>query len=451
MPLPVIVGPSAFFSDGEPDGTPPLPANPSPCRCYPLACYGLATIGQYDFQCCGTVLQFAKILNATYIDGGLAQTLAKNFFGLDWSFGYDAQAGAETPATLIGWNAKGTVAVFVTGTTTPQQLALQVLYAAYGLLDYGLYSTFDFWQRNAQIVLDRIAGAVPLPVREIYLCGHSYGAAIAQLVAAMLRPGNPDLSINILTFGMPCVGDDRINRILGKAYYVHYRNLGDPVPGLPPRGSDLVTMASLILPINLPKYDVLAPANGGTILEDGGIEYEDDGETVPYGVLQAIIELIQAGMDVAPFDAHLLPTYISRLNQICPVPPGPPALGVAIALNNAFIQDAYGNARAYDFFWPNIDYDPVMQAWFGTYLGNTAVILPSFDENGCLGPFTAFLTITTDIGTVQFSVEGAQTLSSGSDTFVPVNILTPGYSKYPGSTNPSIPIYVGFPFSPCPP
>jgi uncharacterized membrane protein YkvA (DUF1232 family) len=71
----------------------------------------------------------------------------------------------------------------------------------------------------------------------IIFCGHSFGGALAVLAAAHLHDILPDVSIRLMTFATPRVGDENFSKWLDTLRTVqHYRFVlsGDPVVALPP-------------------------------------------------------------------------------------------------------------------------------------------------------------------------------------------------------------------------
>lgn len=320
LPLPTIVGNPECFELGEAPGEAPALYPNSPCRAYPVGCYGKYRIGTLDIGCCGTALALANVLYSTYQDVDSAKAVFEQLLGAGWVFRLDGQVVQNVPNTLIAYHPSDVCFVFVTGTTTPQQYALQGLYSVISLIDYGSYSTYPFWQATADIVQDRIVDRTGGVFDEIYLIGHSLGGAVCQILGARLGATRPDVNVNILTFGMPVAGDDRINDLVENFTYVNYKNNDDPVPGVPPYGADLVSMYSFITGSERHKFQTLVAARHRFVLAPDGKITELDGSTLPFGTLKAIMELIIAAADLPVFEEHLLGTYLRRLALACPEP-----------------------------------------------------------------------------------------------------------------------------------
>jgi hypothetical protein len=73
--------------------------------------------------------------------------------------------------------------------------------------------------------------------KSVFFTGHSLGGAVATVAAAEMQKRFPGMSVNLITFGAPKVGDDdyatSVNQLL-KGRVSRNENAGDPVPCIPP-------------------------------------------------------------------------------------------------------------------------------------------------------------------------------------------------------------------------
>lgn len=354
MPLPILVGNADCIEQGElkPPIPAPMPPRPGTCVNYPLACYGIdqAEVAAFDIVCCGTVVDFAQAIDSLYNDPPQALDFLIDLLGQGYVYSTVAAAIGTVPSTIIAVGK--IVLVVITGTTDNFQLAIQGLYAAVGLVDYGLYSTNPVFETGQEAIMARIATATGGTYDQIYLVGHSLGGAIAQLIAARLINAHPDRFVNVLTYGCPVTGDIRLNNLLNLTRQINYRNTGDPVPSLPPIGGDLISMFDFIVGAQRGKFLTLQPpAVRFVLFADGSVEESDD-QILEFGVQRAVMETITALGTVQPFGEHSMAEYLRRLKLSCPAPVPPFVLPPTIraTLTGATFTHA-GITYTLDFTW----------------------------------------------------------------------------------------------------
>lgn len=102
-----------------------------------------------------------------------------------------------------------------------------------------LHSGFQETQgRTADLVLSTVQSSLQSNgFKTVLVTGHSLGAAVASLDAAMLRMALPsDVDVNAVVFGLPRVGNsdwaDLVNQLMPE--FAHITNQHDPVPDVPP-------------------------------------------------------------------------------------------------------------------------------------------------------------------------------------------------------------------------
>ncbi|KAI0630116.1 alpha/beta-hydrolase [Trametes polyzona] len=105
--------------------------------------------------------------------------------------------------------------------------------------DVKLHSGFQATQgRTADIVMSTVkSGLSSTGFKRVLVTGHSLGAAVASLDAAMLRMALPDdVQVDSVVFGLPRVGNqawaDLFDTLIPN--FIHVSNQNDPVPNVPP-------------------------------------------------------------------------------------------------------------------------------------------------------------------------------------------------------------------------
>ena len=117
-----------------------------------------------------------------------------------------------------------------------------------GQVHKGFYDCF----RSVKADIDAYLGAQERRSRNIIVCGHSLGGAVATLAAAYIRKNLAD-RVMLYTFASPRAGDSAfVDYFTGTKPVIAYRvvNTGDIVPLFPPPGADIrYTMYPAALPL----------------------------------------------------------------------------------------------------------------------------------------------------------------------------------------------------------
>jgi len=215
------------------------------------------------------------------------------------------------PGTYLAYNEDWNI-VYISGTTTFQQRALQAALAVGGPENFGDYSTLPFWQVNLKGVVDRIL-ETEMPLRtKWFIAGHSYGAALACLLAATLKIAVAEREITLFTEGSPCPGDHRLQALLYDMTQVHLQNIADPVCSMPPKGF-LYDMVQWVLTPDLRNaWGNWEPSrNRANLAADGSYTWADAG-SVEFNTLLTLCNLIATGGFIADFAAHGSEVYLDR-------------------------------------------------------------------------------------------------------------------------------------------
>ena len=94
-----------------------------------------------------------------------------------------------------------------------------------GRVHRGFYAEYD---KVIPGIKEALAKHDKKGVKDVWVCGHSLGGAMALLVSVELKPSG-----GCHTFGQPRVGNAEFLKVIDFPYY-RYRNNNDIVPGVPP-------------------------------------------------------------------------------------------------------------------------------------------------------------------------------------------------------------------------
>jgi hypothetical protein len=273
-----------------------------------------------DVRRCRDQQALAYVLNTTYTDGVFGQTKATNDRFPSLGIHVVLNSYLPTPGTIIATQA-GTGIVWISGTTNLLQWTNQILSGLVPLTNQGAYSTLFAWELAALDIANRMALAGILGGQPLLLCGHSLGGAIAQVLAAKIRYAFPNANIQLLTFGSPKGGDERLQTILRSVTQLHLVNDNDPVPYLPPSSSEIVPFVFLIPPTLYNQYLLW-----GTLFNRVGLR--PNGERIDNPPIESIYLLVfrylasvYLGFPLPIMEAHTMVEYLRRI--ICPADPAP--------------------------------------------------------------------------------------------------------------------------------
>lgn len=218
---------------------------------------------------------------------------------------------SDTPGTCIAvtdeWNI-----VYISGTTTYWQKVVQGATSGAGPFDVGDFSTLPAWFAAATVVRDRIL-ATGQPIRDKwFFAGHSYGSAIASILAAVVKIGFPEREVRLFTEGAPCPGDNRLRAILEPLQQIHLQNVGDPVCSLPPNGH-LFDILSWIMTEDMRNaWRLWFPHNRRTAVAADGSYAAVNEVAVEFTTLQTLVQIIAEEAGIPNYDAHGAGVYADR-------------------------------------------------------------------------------------------------------------------------------------------
>lgn len=260
----------------------------------------------------GDQITMATVSNLLYTDPPLAGALLGNALGPGSTTIIVPDNASAIPGSIIA-EGPDQVAIAISGTTTPEQRALQILYAGYGIVNFAFYGTSAFWMAARSAVQERVWAAGITPAKPIILFGHSYGGVVSTLLAADYRRTNPGLDVRLLTFGMPRPGDIRLKRALARVRRQHIANTGDMVCGLPPTVNELVPLVFAFPEAFLEQWGVFWPAGEQLLLRADGTTLATDESTLTWSAMIETLTRAVAGLDPPPFAEHAIAEYLARL------------------------------------------------------------------------------------------------------------------------------------------
>jgi len=315
IPLPRKCGEDLWFRQGDPgDGTTSIGPWGMLACCYVALPADPLRLEQVSTNDPGFQLWSAAMARASY-EGSSTNMLA--LAEILWGTPDTLTFHPNNPASLIPGYAilryPNLTIVVVSGTTTPEQWAVQIVQGTQAPVNSGWYSTLPLWREAAVTVLTDLVGDDVPSGQPILVIGHSYGGVIATQVAATYKRADPTRVVKLVTFGMPRPGDQRLADVVNRLETTNLQNSGDPFPALPPQEfwwPIWFGFAGAIGLFNWSQYKI------------GGEKRElfTDGTTGPVYVSTALqdqmLAILASVIVIAPppdFTAHQVQAYYNRL------------------------------------------------------------------------------------------------------------------------------------------
>lgn len=330
LPLPVSVGDVDCIANGERPGLPIINDACAECtRNLPDACYlsEETLASKTNVMDCVFGWKSAKIIFAAYTDLAAAAAQVDDLFqgaAVVTTFPVVDTVLPSGVIAIVG----DTAFIWLTGTSNFQQLAIQGLLFGEGPADQGAYGCSELYEAAATAVGHRLTDAGGGTCTRVVLCGHSYGGAAIYVLAAKMRLNDFTRAIEVLTFGMPKPGDDKLRDIVDRLRQRHYVNELDPIPYAPPRPRDFVELLFMMaLGLSLQWARFFRPSQLTVITQDGQLRHTD-ADLIPDGLLNALL-LAQINAASPPvFSDHFVASYVTALAAACPCvatlfPPAP--------------------------------------------------------------------------------------------------------------------------------
>jgi hypothetical protein len=298
-PLPVIPREFVLGFDARCWARDPLAADPRPW-------FAISPTDR-EFQ-----ILVARIIDAMYTNDPAAVALLQDYLGPSAVITVSPTGPGLYPGSIIAVTPQYTV-VILSGTANFQQLATQVLYAGFGPVPTGGFSTNALWFAASIVIGNRIDAAGANPNLPIIMAGHSYGGATASILAGRYRQVDATRDIRLLTFASPKPGDDRLSDLLSTVPGIHIANSDDPVPSLPPSGVELLPLLAVIPPQFILQWIKMRATGGQAILFPNGTLLDGTRDTLTFSDLVAITAAVVAGDPLTAFIPHEIKSYLERL------------------------------------------------------------------------------------------------------------------------------------------
>ena len=125
---------------------------------------------------------------------------------------------------------------------------------------------------QAKLISAAVRAVVPILPASVLIGGHSYGGAIAQVLAALWLPTAGGSALQVYSTGAPRVGDTYFASTLDGLPVVRFMDTADPIPRFPFHFGEapFATIAlGFVEALNLSYW---AQGNGGILLDSAGNE-----------------------------------------------------------------------------------------------------------------------------------------------------------------------------------
>lgn len=318
----VLGGSPTFTSDERPATvilTEVFPPRLDVPLAWPAACFE-STVGCHEWLDIWNPQTWgwhALIMQYTYDDPGLGTAVLQgNMPCLRHTWWWPNEDDSLIPGAIIGFSDEWNI-LYCSGSSTNWQLAFQGVSSLVGPEDIGGMGTLDTWAVALDQFTERINDTIEergMPVRnKWFFCGHSYGGAIACLLAAQMKLAFPEREISLITFGCPCPGDIRVRNILKTVRQVHIQNIGDVVSSLPPNGVNLLELGAFFSTDWMTRWARWWPPDSRVYLAEDGTYTMGGNPPADVFFWSPILIFATEGLGTLDTSAHLMPAYIERL------------------------------------------------------------------------------------------------------------------------------------------
>lgn len=326
LPLAVLIGDPECIKNGERPGLPII--MDASARCAPTmpdACYSRIDLllGKTNAADCAWGWKCLQIIDAAYTDLDAAALLVQDYLGPDATVTTFANVGDLFPACVIAI-IRDTAFLWITGTTSLEQGAVQALYFGFGPTNQGAYECSQIYEDAAVVMAARLtaAGAFVGSTRFV-LSGHSYGGAVAYVLAAKLKLANAGRRVEVVTHGMPQPGGASLRDIVNPFRQAHYVYEDDPVPYLPPVGIDFVSLFALMTAgLRLQWQRFFRPNHVITVAKNGTLLLTNTA-LIDTSIVYAAGLAVAQGLGSPAFTAHRSNWQLYRLCNACKCIAGP--------------------------------------------------------------------------------------------------------------------------------
>jgi len=161
------------------------------------------------------------------------------------------------------------------------------------------------------------------PNKPTTFVGHSKGGAVVWIAARRMIDADDTRDIDVLTFAVPKVGDDRLVATNGLTHTRHVIHRQDVIPLVPPN-APIIPLVNFLLTVaqrdalplwkNFPTYQITGDGWGN------GMEAAED---LPWQTYAVWIQQLLRGQVPGAIAQHYLASYIAALADCCDEPKFP--------------------------------------------------------------------------------------------------------------------------------
>lgn len=235
-------------------------------------------------------------------------------FGTAGTLSYVANSDQITPGVASAQLPEFNVIV-VSGTTSQIQWSAQIASAALGVFTTGDFQTLAPWTVAAEAIWAELPVLVTAGTQPTLIIGHSFGGALACLLAAKFQNLAEPPPMSVWTYGAPKAGDGGLAEKLFLIDGIRMVNVGDFVPYVPPFVSPLAAGLSPAAALILTKCNHFIHPFGGRLY--GGAGFVDFLSDVQNGQApwQSVMNAVLNGTPAAIGQDHPAANYCTTIRS----------------------------------------------------------------------------------------------------------------------------------------
>jgi len=213
--------------------------------------------------------------------------------------------------------------VFVSGTTTFQQIATQATTGFAGPSNFGSVRTIPLWFECATLIQERFESLGVDNTLPLLMAGHSYGGAAVAVLAIRQKRANPDKKLYVLTYGMPKPCDLASMRILETTNRMFVFNVNDFVPQIPLAFYQGNWFPSVLSRALREAWGEWAKSTEYLIQEINGDKIIDHLPDLSADQIIPLLTQVFLTGELAPISGHRIREYVIRSCRACRCPRWP--------------------------------------------------------------------------------------------------------------------------------
>lgn len=248
-------------------------------------------------------------------DGTEAEEICRAFMGDDSTVSFNANDASIIPGSILCTN-KDFCLFWISGTSNRLQWEGHIAAAIFGpTAPIGSWLTTTNTLVATAVLRARLNAFLLGASKPLLLVGHSWGGALAEVLAARINGGEPNRPLKVLTFGGPKAGNAALASVLETLDSMRIVNEDDAVPLLPPNPevNRLFGIGLVIPPLILDQWALFAHPRGQIVVTQAGDLVETN---LPNLAAANVADLCLAIVGNLPFgfvSAHEMGTYALRI------------------------------------------------------------------------------------------------------------------------------------------